>query len=254
MNPLHDFKQPNALRRFVGATMPVCSPAIAALLLGLLLPKVTHGDRLDDFNKLEAECKTASESFFKEHKLTASSPAAERIAAHKAIPTWKYIPRFLALAEASPADDTSYRACEWLLDCPASDKVSFAAQQKAWQIIAINHSQGPNLPRLCLRTVQTCGVAEEEFLRGVLRQPSLSRENAAFATVALGEVLARRHSVIENRAASPVPPPADEFEKYYRDRIAPEWRSVFEPQKAAKYRTESEQLFHAVLDKYGDVP
>ncbi len=254
MNPLHDSKTRTTCRTFLGTIRGAFSPAIAAFLLNILILDLARADREADFKKLGADFEAASKTFYDTHKLTKSSPAAERIAADKAWPGWEYLPRFLALAEADPADDASYRACWWLLDRPSFDKDSFAAQQKAWRIIAINHSQDSEVPKLCLKTVQTCGPAEEEYLRNILKQPNLSRENAAFATLALAELLAHRVNMIENREASPTPPPADEFEKYYRDRIAPEWKNVYEPTNAVKFKTESIQLFRTVLDKYADVP
>jgi thiol-disulfide isomerase/thioredoxin len=130
----------------------------------------------------------------------------------------------------------------------------FEADEKAWQIIAEHHSRGDHVPTLCLESVMYFAPHREEFLRGLLKQDNLSREHTGFATLALAEMLAHRYEFIEANESRAQSPPTDEFAKYMKLRLAPNWGKELQPQYAAQYKEESIQLFKVVLDRYSDVP
>ena len=74
--------------------------AAVGLLCGL--PQLALGaDRLTEVEKLVAEYEAAEKKFF-EAPLTNEPTTAEKIRHFKAWPSWRYIPRFVELAEAKP--------------------------------------------------------------------------------------------------------------------------------------------------------
>jgi thiol-disulfide isomerase/thioredoxin len=230
---------------------------LAAALITLLLTTTTYADRLDDFNKLEAEYKAAEEKFF--NAARAEEPSAQdNIRNYEAWPGWQYLPRFLAIAEAEPSDEAAYRACMWIFDRTGNvgndDLHMFDAEQQAWRIIAAHHAKGNKVPELCLEAVQRFGPAQEEFLRGILKQKDLPREHVGFATMALGESLAHKFQYLESFQAGGDPTSDNEFAAFLKKRRSPDWGKDLSPANAARFKTESAELLRTVLREYSEVP
>ena len=161
-------------------------------------------DRLAEVEKLVGEYKAAEKGFF-EGTWPEKPTTADKIRAYETWAGWRYIPRFVELAEAKPDDEAAFRCCQWIIDRTGNagnlDKRIFDADQKAWKILAAHHTQRTELPMLCCQAVQYFGPAREEFLRELVRWKNLSRENVGFATTALAELPA--HEFHSCEIASP---------------------------------------------------
>lgn len=228
------------------------------IVVGLLwtFPLAARGDdRIADVEKLIAEYAAAEKDYFEAPDHEESTPA-DSIRRYEAFPAWQYLPRFLALAESRPDDEAAFRCCLWILDRTRNvgnaDKLIFDADQKAWDILADHHTHRADLPMLCLRAVEYDGPAQERFLRGLLKRQDLSRERTGFATVALGEMLAHKHNLIEYFENRPLS--KSEFGEFLERRKSPDWGKDLSPANAAKVKAEAVQLFRNTLAHYADVP
>src|SRR5436305_14945057 len=112
-----------------------------ACLAGPLLLVITlhaRADRIDDFKKLDAEYKATEKTYF-ESRSKNETTAAEDIRNYENWPGWKYMPRFIALADANPSDEAAYQCCQWVFDrsrnVGTDGREIFAADKRAWQII-----------------------------------------------------------------------------------------------------------------------
>jgi peroxiredoxin len=228
--------------------------AIATILLCSALTASTRADRLEDFNKLEAEFEAAEQQYFESHPLGNEATPTDKIRRHENWPGLQYFPRFVAFAEANPSDEAAYQCCLFMVKRSSILQETFPADQKAWHIIAAHHARGDNVPKLCLEAVDKFGPAQEEFLRGLLKQTNLSREHAGFATLALAELLAHRAVCIDDLAAEKPTTTDDGMVKYWRAQTSPDWKKELIPANANKFKAESRQLFQLVLDRYADVP
>jgi peroxiredoxin len=217
----------------------------------LAVSQVARGAETAAVDKLLHEYQLADRQFRK----LRSTTSAEAIKRYDAWPAWQFIPRFLALAEAKPDDETAFRCCQWILarmrEGGNEDERVYRADQKAWEILAAYHTRRPELPLLCFQTVNRCGPAQEQFLRGLLRRKDLSRENRGYATVALAELLAQKCEMIETYQPFPA---RDEFTRFYYQKRSPEWGKDLIPANAPQFKVESIRLFRDVLDHYADVP
>src|SRR5262245_56218359 len=148
--------------------------------LTLALPYAAMGaDRLNELERLVGEYKAEETKYFNV-SLPEDATAADSIRRYEEFPAWRFIPRFLELAESQPDDETAFRCCQWIVDrtynVANSDKLIFDADQKAWEILAAHHSHREDLPMLCLRAISYHGPARERFLRLLVKQEGLSRE------------------------------------------------------------------------------
>jgi len=249
MNPHYTF-------RYL-ATPGILLGAIAVLIFMITLSSA-RADRLDDFKKLKAEYDEAYKKYSEARSSSEKPTPAENIRRAESWPAWKYLPGFVALAEANPADEAAYECCQWVFErthnAGTSDRELFAADQKVWQIIAAHHAKGDKVHRLCLEAVQYLGPERENFLRGLLKQENLSKQHAGFATLALAEVLINKCDYLESTQRDKKPPPNDKFTKYILSRRAPEFLTYVTAVDAATLKDESKRLLRVVLERYSDVP
>lgn len=242
---------------FHGIQHVTASRALLYVTVGLTLaisPSPARADHLDDFKKLEADHATAEQEFVQSHRKEEPTEA-DYIRNYEEWPYWQYAPRFIALAEAHPADSSAYQCCLWIFDCNfSSDSAIFAADQKAWQIIAAYHATGNNVPKLCLEAARHAGPAREEFLRGLLKQPNLSKQHAGFATLALAELLAKKSERAEYWQQHRRPPTYEVLANYLQNRVDPEFIKYVSETDIDATKEESAKLFRIVLDNYADVP
>ena len=184
----------NQLRHFQSIAARCLHIGIIATFLIATASSPARADRQADFKKLEADFGVAREKFRADH--TKEKPtAADFIRNYDDWQVWQYIPQFAALAEANPADDTAFQCCQWVFDQAGSfpgDGIQFAAEQKAWPIVAAHHATGDRAPKLCLQAARSASPTREQFLRDLLKQPTLSKEHAGYATFALAELLIKR--------------------------------------------------------------
>ena len=217
----------------------------------------SQADRLDDFKKLDAEYKVAESAYFEARQNNPDTSPAQNIRNYETWPGWQYLPRFVALAEADPTDDAAYQCCLWIRDRTYNvgnlDQGIFAADQKAWQIIASNHAKGDKLPQLCLDATLYPGPAREDFLRTLSHNTALTKEHAGFAKLALAELLVNKCDYLEAVQAESKRSQAED-RKFMESRRTPEGVDYLATQSSADLRTESSALFHDVLDHYSDVP
>jgi peroxiredoxin len=255
MNPIHDVQRHASRRAFrqamtaalrIGAMITACETMFAPV----------RAERLEDLEKLVAEYQEAETAFF-QSPLPEEPTAADHIRRYEEWPGWRYLPRFVDLAEANPSDETAFRSCLWVFDRTSNvgngEGQMFEADQKAWRIIAAHHTQREELPELCMQAVQYFGPAQEEFLRGLLTREVFSRDITGIATVSLAELLAHRYEYIESIEAS-TQESQSEFAEYIKGRRSPDWGQALTPARAARYKAESIELFRQVLDHYADVP
>jgi peroxiredoxin len=213
-------------------------------------------NRLAEVERLERAYLAEAEKYFAA-PIPEESAIAERITRFEAWPAWKYIPKFLAIAEAKPDDEAAFRSCQWIFErtwnVGNDDSQIFDADQKAWQILAAHHTGRDELPTLCLRAVSYRGPAQEKFLRDLVARADLPRRAKAFATVALAELLAQKHSTVEYLGVKSKHP-ADEFARYIERRKSPQWGQDLIPANAAQFKAESIRLFRTAISQYEDVP
>jgi peroxiredoxin len=76
----------------------------------------------------------------------------------------------------------------------------------------------------------------------------------AFALLALAEYLGDRYELGQRGSPADWPVPKEEFDKYMRDRIAPEWIAYASNVNIEAARAESITLFRQALDQYADTP
>jgi peroxiredoxin len=227
------------------------------ILWSLVAASGAHADRLDDVTKLETDYEKAEQDYFQAQQGKVTTDA-ENIRNYDAWPGWQFLPRFVAILEADPTDEAAYRACMWIFDRTGNvgnaDEAIFEHEQNAWRIIAAHHAEGDKVPRLCLQAVKYPGPAQEEFLRGLLHKPNLSREHAGFATLALAEMLVRRLESIEALHGERPAAAGNEFANHMEQRRSPEWGKELTLANIDKFKAESSRLFRVVLDQYADVP
>ena len=229
-----------------------------AAIFALAIHQTTLADdRPAEFAKLSAEFEAAQKAYW--DALPTNNPtAADKIKISEGWPGWQFIPRFVELAEAQPDDDTAFQCCMWLCDRMQNvgnrDKRSFAADQKTWELLAEHHTARTDLPATCFRAVEYYAPARERFLRELISNEKLSRENRGFATLALAAMLANKYELcVDNTAAMPVKH-GDEFVEYLANRNSPELSKDLIPANAAKCKADSMELCKEVLAHYADVP
>jgi peroxiredoxin len=246
MNPIKTFP--------LHATNHILLSATVALVI-TLTQLSARAERLDDFKKLEAEFAAATQEFV-DTRRKENPTDADLIRNYEEWPYWQFLPRFIALAEANPADDTAYQCCLWAIDRPArsSERAAFAADQKAWQIIAAHHATGDNVPKLCLEAARSVGPAREEFLRGLLKQANHSEQHAGFATLALAELLAKKFDRAQHWQHRRRPPAYEVLSNYLQDRVDPRFIRYVSEADIDATKNESAELFRVVLDRYANVP
>ena len=139
-------------------------------LLGFFAQIVTAAepDRLTEVKKLTAEYAAANKKFDDTDWPVETAP--DQIRRYEAWPAWSYIPRFVRLAEAQPDDEAAFLCCQWILDrtdnAGNEDRRIFAADQKAWEILAAHPRTQRDLATFCLKAVgatvrrrnNSCGV------------------------------------------------------------------------------------------------
>jgi thiol-disulfide isomerase/thioredoxin len=212
-------------------------------------------DRVAAVESLESHYEQEMQAFYDTTWPQDPTPA-ERIEIHRAIPIWKYIPKFIALIEAQPDDEAAFRACRWIIDRTKNvgnrEKLIFEADQRAWKVLAAHHVDRPDLPQLCAQATLYDGPAQQQFLRDVLQREDLPSEHIGFATLALAELLAHK---MENCGLDRSPPDErDDYIQYMIEQQAPEWGEDLTPANAPQFKIESAQLFRVVLDRYADFP
>jgi thiol-disulfide isomerase/thioredoxin len=223
-------------------------------LLGFFAQIVTAAepDRLTEVKKLTAEYAAANKKFDDTDWPVETAP--DQIRRYEAWPAWSYIPRFVRLAEAQPDDEPAFLCCLWILDrtdnAGNEDRRIFAADQKAWEILAAHPRTQRDLATFCLKAVARNGPAQEQFLRSVLDRKDLSRENRGVATLALAEFFARKYERIELREYGP---PPTGFAKHWESQKAPDCCRELVSANGSKFKAESIGLFREVLANYADV-
>jgi thiol-disulfide isomerase/thioredoxin len=243
MNAIHDFPHLAARRTFVGA--------FAALVL-VSAPCVARADRPQEYTNLEAEFEAAVEKF-RESPKTAERTTAEKIERYESAPLWQFVPRFLALAEANPGDETAYRCCKWIVHYNLHDHEMAKAHRRAWKILAEHYAQRDKFPELCFLAAQNVGPTQEDVLRAQLGRKDLTREETAYATLALADLLAGRVEYLEYMVVASKLPKHD-FVTYLEARYSPDWTETMSVANMQKFKDESMRLLRVVVDKYADVP
>jgi peroxiredoxin len=211
-------------------------------------------DRLAEVDRLSAAYDVELEKY---QKLLPEKPTnADLIRNYETWPAWKYMPLFVALADAQPDDEAAFRACQWILarthNVGNSDSRIRGADRKAWEILANHHIGRRGLPALCLEAVQYPSAARERFLRELRDGDSLGHDEKGFATLALAELLRiklERADVVSKRLDT-----KNEFRNYIRSREAEDATTYFTKPEAERTKAESIALFRETLDRYADVP
>lgn len=234
---------------------------LGALTLLLIFPLDSRaadaGDRSGRFKRLETEYDEAMTSYMDSGHPQDAAPE-ELVSAYLAWPGWEYLPKFVALAEENPADDTALACCDWIFDrCynVGNDQASiFAADERAWQIVTQHHASGEQTPLLCFRAVSYSGPAREQFLRHIIDNSDSTHADRGFATLALGVMLAERSDQLAAGGPAAWSNPKDPVAKAARDRIAPQWLDYMQSGEVGQLRAEARQRLQQVLDEYADVP
>ncbi len=246
MNPLQHY-QHQAKR----CTL-LCTTASIVIAIA---PSPVRADRAADFKQLEAENAAASEKFSQQRSDVKPPPDSYFIRRVETWPRWQLMPRYTALAEADPTDDIAYQCCLWILQTPgfAGDRVQFAAEQKAWPILAAHHASGDKVPQLCLKAAAAASPVREQLLRDLLKKPNLSKDHIGFATLALAESIIMRMNTNElfNKQQKQ---PVRELVNYVHSREAPDYASYISETNTGACKTEAATLLRTVIDHFGDVP
>jgi peroxiredoxin len=201
-----------------------------AVLTIVLYTSYVRADRQEDFKTLEADYAAAIQKFSDAHRHEKPTDN-DFISNWDDYPFWDFAPRFIALAEAKPDDDTAYQCCLWyfktLNGLEICDRALFDSDQKAWRIIAANHSTGDDVPKLCLEAAQAVGPVREEFQKA--------------------EYAERWQQRFES-------PSTSALAKHLHDRVDPAFIKYLFNSTAADTKNESAKLFRTVLVRYADVP
>jgi peroxiredoxin len=183
---------------------------------------------------------------------------AEQIQRYEAYPLWEFLPKFVAAAEAQPDDAVALDACQWIIDACGSvgtgEASMFAAEAKAWGILADHHADDPQLPLLCLHASIYLSPSRERFLREIATRADLPDTTRAVAQLALAEFLTKRYELAEGRRLEPPTEPTDEVDRQFRARLAPEWLAYAAASNAAALRVEAIGMYRGVLAQYANVP
>jgi thiol-disulfide isomerase/thioredoxin len=247
-------------------TPSIRKPSLRAQVIALIFFVATQSfgappvaaDRPAEFKKLNAEYEAANKAYFEARQSKKNPTAADNIHNYEAWPAWQYLPRFVTLADDNPTDETAVQCCEWVRKLTGSvgtsDRAVFTADNRAWQILATYHDKADNLPQLCLDATAYIGPGREKFLRHILQKKDTAKENAAFATLALAELLDHTRDNVDFAERDRKRPKTDEFTKYIKGRHAPEFDEYVAKHSAAELRAESLKLYRDVLMHYADVP
>ena len=211
-------------------------------------------DRMAQVQGLIAEY-VAAEKKFNEADWPKNPTLEESIHRYEVFPVWKYLPRFVKLAETVPDDEAAFLCCKWIFDRTDNvgnrDPAIFAAEQKAWQILAEHHLERPDTSALCLTASFRPGSASEHFLRAVIDRPGASRDARGIATLALAQFFANKYEIVEFWQCMP---PRTGFAKYAHERAAAAWKNDLVTANSSKFKAESIRLFREALANYTDVP
>ncbi len=214
-------------------------------------------DRLTQFDRLHVEYEAAAEAH-RAAELSEELTTADRIQLHRNCPGLRYLPKFIAIIEENLDDEAALKSCRWIIDrcgdVDGNQKAMFDADRIAWEVISARHGKNPDLPLLCLRAAQYPSHARERFLRTLGNDYTQPVEVHGFAELALGELLARKYEFVASGGSAAWPEPPDDFEKYLREQISPEWNEYMTVDNLEKIRQESRECFQEVLDHYAQVP
>ncbi|HEX4414251.1 MAG TPA: TlpA disulfide reductase family protein [Lacipirellulaceae bacterium] len=247
---MHRLRQ---IRQFAIRRTFLCLFAAVLLAIG---PSTARASREDDFKKLQSEYETAAQKFIATHR-KADPSDADLIRNFEELPLWRFLPRYLALAEAEPTDATALECCNWVLTESGDhtgDKVVLPAEQKVWNIIAANPAAADELPQLSLQAAQSPSPVREQFLRNLLKKSTLTEQQASYVNLALAELIARRINLSDELRKRHETGFGDGVDKHLESRFAPEYANYLTEidRKAAK--EEAKGLYHTVIDQYGSVP
>jgi thiol-disulfide isomerase/thioredoxin len=221
--------------------------------LAALPPNVRDAGRMEEFEKLIREYQPLEKKHF-EAPYPDKPTTAQLIQRYEDWPGWRFLPRFVRLAETQPDDEAAFRCCQWIIDrtdiVGNSDARISSAEQHAWRILAAHHTHRPELHLLCLRAAGRIGSARETFLRGLLARNDLPRDSRGFATVALAELVAKKYEWIEGLE---LPHPPNEFADYLKSRDTAEYDKDLVPANGPRLKAEGISLFRDVLAGYADV-
>ncbi len=190
--------------------MSRCAGVVA--LIWLLSQTAFGADRLAEVKALIDEHEIGDKGLFRS-SVVADATIAEHIARYEALPCWRFLPRFVALAEAQPDDEAAFLCCDWIIQAGGvgnGERQMFPANCRKPGERVKYHTHGEGLPMLCFRAVSDDGLQQEQFLRDVLARKDLSRAEAGFATLALAELLALR----VERCGQPPIQSHDELQEY----------------------------------------
>ena len=229
----------------------------AAVLTITLYSSPVYADRQDDYKKLEADYAAALQNYTEASR--SKSPTDAEIIKHwDNYPFWDFVPRFIALAEAKPGDDTAYQCCLWYFKTmnglAIDDRASSTPTKK------LGESSPPTIPpatkcQNSARTAQTPGPAREEFLRALLTQPNVSPQHVGYATLALAELLFQKAEYAEGwQRRLESPPQMSDLTKHVQSRVDPAFTKYLTNSTVADTRNESAKLFRTILIHYADVP
>jgi hypothetical protein len=229
--------------------------ALTQVQLGEQLERSTR--RQTQFEQLSSEYEAA----IKEHhaqKVPNVSENEQQIERYQDWPGWQYLPKFLALAEENPTDETALHCCRWIFDRCAnvgnSERVIYEADSAAWRIVTKHQTQCEELPLLCLRAVQYPTAAREQFLRSLpddYRQPV---DVHGYAFLALAELLTHRYKIAANGGPNKWPAPISNFEEHSQREISLDWKEYMNVADPEALRKEACDLFRHVLAHYADIP
>lgn len=232
-----------------------------ALIASLLLcyaagAESTTGDaRLAAVEQLTEDYDQAMKAFYDLPRPESPTPE-EQIALYDAIPIWDFAPRFVEIIDAEPADEAALRACQWIIDRTLNvgnnDRPMYAADQRAWQVLASHHVTRPVLIERCAAATYYHGAAQQLFLRGLLERDDLTRAQTGFAKLALAELLTKDYELCERGFGPPADP--DAYIQHVIEASDPRWSADLTSENAERALREAIGLFREVLDKYADVP
>jgi hypothetical protein len=156
----------------------------------------------------------------------------------------EFVPKFLALANEDPTDETALRCCEWVIaHCRShkDDSQLYDAEAFCWDMVGNNLSDSERLPDLCLEAARYPTPARERFLRELPKDYRQPVEVHGHSFLALAELLENKRKMARD--------------SHVLDETAPaEWRQYLGRVDVVELRRESLDLYHHVLTHYAEVP
>lgn len=169
-------------------------------------------------------------------------------------PSWSFIPRFAALAEAQPNEPFAVDNLGWIVAqsrrVGVADRELLPYDNRAIDTLKDRYLNDPRIDDTFLTISRYPTPAREALLRACMDQAD-SREVRGLACLALAELLSSKVEIASKLWFDE--PVDDPFRKHIADRMAPEYKEYARAMQAAQDHREALKMYQRTIDDFGDV-